>query len=110
MNKIEKLDEYQKLAMRTASKRTFERKLTIASLGLCGEAGEIAEKVKKWLEHGHELDKKALKEELGDCLWYFVDFCEALGFPLSEVATANIEKLRKRYPDGFKPKEKEEKK
>lgn len=101
---IERLNEYQELAMRTASKRTPERKIVVATLGLCGEAGEIAEKIKKWLEHGHELCREDLLEEHGDLFWYLADSVTAHGFTLSEVATANIEKLRKRYPNGFKPK------
>lgn len=92
-------DNYQELAMRTlAAGLTPRERLTNAALGLSGEAGEFADTVKKHLFHGHPLNRE---EELGDILWYTALACDALDVRLSTVMAANIEKLRRRYPEGF---------
>ncbi len=70
------------------------------ALGLCGEAGEIAEKVKKWLRGDRELDKEGLLKELGDPLWYITSLADDLGFTLQDVVDANIEKLSSRKDRG----------
>ena len=70
------------------------------ALGLVGEAGEISEKVKKWLRGDKELDKQALLKELGDPLWYITAIAGDLGFTLQEVVDANIEKLSSRKQRG----------
>lgn len=70
------------------------------ALGLCGEAGEISEKVKKWLRGDKELDKEALLKELGDPLWYITSLADDLGFTLQDVVDANIEKLNSRKDRG----------
>ena len=77
-----------------------------AALGLCGEAGEFADLVKKAMFHGpgHELDVDKAAKELGDVLWYIADAAAALGISLEKVAEMNRDKLRKRYPEGFQPK------
>jgi NTP pyrophosphatase (non-canonical NTP hydrolase) len=69
--------------------------------GLAGESGEVADLIKKQIGHGHDLDKDKLTKELGDVLWYLSQVAQQYEISLSTVATANIEKLRKRYPDGF---------
>lgn len=97
------LNEYQTLAMRTNSETESERCLTLAALGLAGESGEFADEVKKHLFHGHPLDRERLQKELGDVLWYVASGCLALGVTLEEVAQANVDKLRARYPEGFDP-------
>lgn len=95
-------EEYQYLAMRTlATGLSSRERLVNAALGLNGEAGEFADTVKKYLFQGHSLDRDALTQELGDVLWYIALACDTLGVPLSAVMTANIEKLRRRYPEGF---------
>lgn len=70
-------------------------------MGLCGESGEAIDLVKKWLAQGHELDKDKLIKEIGDVAWYIAEIATALGVTLEEVLEKNIEKLKKRYPDGF---------
>ncbi len=96
------LDDYQQLAARTLGRdRTPEQQLTNAALGLTGEAGEVAEMIKKHLFHATPLDQDALVKELGDCLWYIGAFATALGVSLDDIAQRNIDKLRKRYPEGF---------
>lgn len=96
------LEEYQQLAARTLGRdRTHEQQLANAALGLTGEAGEVAEVIKKHLFHATPLDKDALMKELGDCLWYIAAFGTVLGFSLDDIAERNVDKLRKRYPEGF---------
>jgi NTP pyrophosphatase (non-canonical NTP hydrolase) len=95
-------DEYQRLALRTeAPGRPRRERLLNAALGLCGEAGEFADSLKKHEFHAHALDEAELRKELGDVLWYVALACDALGLQLGNVMEANIEKLRRRYPEGF---------
>ncbi len=70
-------------------------------MGLCGESGEAIDIVKKWLAQGHELDKERLAKELGDIAWYLAEAATALDVSLEQILQANIDKLKKRYPDGF---------
>lgn len=96
------VNEYQQLAMRTLNPKLEKKDVLINSvMGLCGESGEAVDIVKKWLFHGHELDREHLSKELGDIAWYLAEAATALDMPLEEILQANIEKLRKRYPDGF---------
>lgn len=98
------ISEYQRLAMRTAKQNAAtDELLTEAALGLCGEAGETAELIKKYRYHGKALNPDDLRAEMGDVLWYLALLCEATGVPLEEVAQANIDKLKARWPDGFNP-------
>lgn len=93
---------YQKNASKTSGQSgQTARRLMVATLGLAGESGEVADLVKKHIGHGHELDLYALEKELGDVLWYVAEICTALDLELSEVARANISKLKARYPEGF---------
>lgn len=95
-------DDYQRLAARTLGPgQTPDQRLANAALGLTGEAGEVAEHVKKHLFHGAPLDRDAVAKELGDCLWYLAALAGAVGVSLGDVAATNIDKLRRRYPDGF---------
>ena len=92
------LEEYELLATRT---RAGEANVTVAALGLAGEAGEFADHVKKWLAQGHDLDYDKLEGELGDILWYVAMGAAACGVSLEYIARRNVEKLRARYPEGF---------
>lgn len=94
-------NDYQKLAMRTCPDLSGAELLVNAILGICGEGGEAADIMKKHLFQGHELDRMHLASEFGDVLWYIAEGCTGLGMSLGEVMEMNIEKLRKRYPDGF---------
>ena len=96
------VNEYQKLAMTTLNPELSQKDVLINSvMGLCGESGEAIDIVKKWLAHGHELDKTHLIKELGDIAWYLAEAATALDVSLEEIFRANIDKLKKRYPEGF---------
>ena len=94
--------EYQELAQRTSNTKTKSDKITNGLMGLNGEAGECIDILKKYYYQGHELDKDKLKDELGDVLWYIAETCIGLGITLEDIAKENIDKLKKRYPEGFK--------
>lgn len=97
-----KINEYQELALRTLNKSLSNKEILINGvMGLCGESGEAIDIVKKHLAHGHELDKNHLIEELGDIAWYLVETAYSLDIDLESVLKQNIEKLKKRYPNGF---------
>ena len=95
-------ETYRRDVFRTVRPETPEReRILIAALRLCGESGEVAENVKKSLFQGHPLETSALRDELGDVLWYFVFLCDTVGLTVEDVMEANVAKRRKRYPDGF---------
>ena len=99
------INEYQQLAMTTLNPALDKKDVLINSvMGLCGEAGEAIDIVKKWLAQGHELDKEHLAKELGDIAWYLAEAATALDIPLEDILQANIDKLKKRYPEGFETK------
>lgn len=89
---------YQTEAIKTASPCGFD--IRNAALGLCGEAGEFADLVKKFVYQNHDLDTEHLKRELGDIMWYMALAATILGCDLNEIAETNIAKLRARYPSG----------
>ena len=72
-----------------------------AALGLTGEAGEVADLIKKSVFHNKPMDLVHLKKELGDVMWYVALMCHAYKFDLDEVMQLNIDKLKARYPEGF---------
>jgi len=99
---------YQSQAMRTAPEfptkdnQLSATALIIGALGAAGEAGELANKVKKRIYHGHDdIDADVLADEIGDVLWYLAMLSSALGMDLGYIAEQNIVKLGKRYPAGF---------
>lgn len=95
-------NEYQELAARTVNPDLSSRELLINGvMGLCGEAGEAIDLVKKHLAQGHALDREHLARELGDVAWYLAETATAIGYSLEEILSMNIEKLRARYPEGF---------
>ena len=95
-----KLDEYQEKASKTAIyPKNYE--LVYPALGLAGEAGEVANKVKKFIRDGadqetFELKKVEIAKELGDVLWYIAALSNDLGVKLSALAAGNLDKLEDR--------------
>ena len=96
------VNEYQRLAMTTLNPALSKKDVLINSvMGLCGESGEAIDIVKKWMAHGHELDREHLAKELGDIAWYLAEAATALDMDLEDIFQANIEKLKKHYPEGY---------
>jgi NTP pyrophosphatase (non-canonical NTP hydrolase) len=91
-------EEYSKLAMQTKGKGGD---LVLGAIGLTGEAGEVADLIKKVIYHGHDIPTAKLAEELGDVLWYLAYLADAAHIPFGFVAANNLLKLAERYPDGF---------
>ena len=99
------INEYQNLAMMTLNKDLTKKEALVNSvMGLNGEAGEVIDLVKKHLFHGHVLNKEELIKELGDVAWYLAEAAYALDIDLETILKLNIEKLKKRYPEGFSTK------
>jgi len=99
------LEEYQKLCKETA--KNFddrEKEIVNWGLGIAGEAGDLAGCIKKTIFHGND-QKEGIKENLGDTMWYIAMICNHYGWNLGEVLQENIEKLKKRYPQGFTEKD-----
>lgn len=95
------LNEYQALAARTINKDLSCYEILMHSLHeIASECGEIHGHFQK-MHQGHPLDDNALMLEVGDLLWGIAEFCTVEGWKLSDVAQANIDKLKRRYPDGF---------
>ena len=96
------INEYQKLAMTTLNPELSPKDVLINGvMGLCGESGEAIDIVKKHLHQGHPLDKEKLAKELGDIAWYLAESAWALDIPLEDILQGNIDKLKKRFPEGF---------
>lgn len=74
-----------------------------AALGLCGEAGEAAELVKKAAFHGKLWNREQAISELGDVLYYLAFYAECIGVSLDTIAYSNIQKLSLRFPNGWEP-------
>jgi NTP pyrophosphatase (non-canonical NTP hydrolase) len=93
-----RFDEYQEEAKKTAI-YPDQYRVVYPALGLAGEAGEVAEKVKKHIRDG-VLNVEELKKELGDVLWYLAAIASDLDLTLDDVAEANLQKLRSRHARG----------
>lgn len=105
------VNDYQKACLRTESaapsinlKDNQYARILQGLMGLNGEAGECIDILKKVLFQGHDLDRERLASELGDVAWYLAISAHALGYDLETIFKKNIDKLDKRYPDGFDPK------
>lgn len=121
-------NEYQKLAMRTNDKKNVDRLtnkildlhkfnpdipgwdktgtfdiggILNACLGLSGEVGEVNDMIKKWIFHESSLALDHLAKEIGDVMWYVALICDSFGFNLEEIMQMNVDKLLKRYQNGF---------
>jgi NTP pyrophosphatase (non-canonical NTP hydrolase) len=95
------MNEYQKLALRTAKDMPMTEAISEGVFGLIGEVGETVDLLKKSLFHGHELDKSELIKELGDVMWYIAYLSDTFNIQLDKIAQTNIDKLKARYPVGF---------
>jgi NTP pyrophosphatase (non-canonical NTP hydrolase) len=108
------INEYQNAALRTSRTYTQEQNAVYAgkvydpdklleegAMGLCGEAGEFIDLIKKWRFQGHPLDAEHLIKELGDICWYLAIAATGIGVTLEYVMQKNIDKLSERYPEGF---------
>ena len=95
---------YQKKARKTAKYPNLGSNNIYPTLGLVGEAGEVAEKIKKVIRDKNSIfdeeSKLAIKKELGDVLWYLSNLCTEFNFSLDEVALNNLEKLKLRAAKG----------
>jgi len=97
------LDEYQQAALRTINPSLDDHdRLVDASIGLVEEAAEVLGLVRKRVFQERDVDDARMTEELGDVLWCLAVTAHTLGVPLSRIAQANQDKLRRRHPDGFK--------
>lgn len=94
------LNDYQERALTTA---VFPKQHALAytALGLAGESGEVADKVKKILRGDTaNVDYDGIAKELGDVLWYLAVLSDVLGYNLSDIAQMNLQKLAKRQAEG----------
>lgn len=101
---IENLNDYQVASRKTWNVISVDHPIVYPTLGLSNEVGEVAGKIKKIFRDRNgkftKDDRQALKQELGDVLWYLTQICTELDLSLSEVAEANIEKLYSRLERG----------
>lgn len=98
------INEYQTEALRTAAGMNHPNNdeiLLNGVMGLAGESGECVDMMKKHLFQGHELDKEHIAKELGDVAWYIALSAYAMGYDLETILQMNVDKLSKRYPNGF---------
>lgn len=96
-------DEYTKKSLRTMDeKMSRQDAISMLCMGLSGETGEIVDYLKKVFFHGKALDREHLILEFGDLIWYFAVLAHYFNFSFSEILKKNVEKLLKRYPNGFK--------
>lgn len=96
--------EYEEAARRTMNRGncTPREVLAALALGVTGEAGEVADHIKKHLIQGHQLDRVKVLKELGDVAWYIAMLASEIGYDFESVVKLNVEKLKERYPYGFK--------
>ncbi|PEM64410.1 nucleoside triphosphate pyrophosphohydrolase family protein [Bacillus toyonensis] len=112
--RINEMNDYQSKTLRTwNTEEGSDFRLSNVALGLSGESGEVSDAIKKAIYHGHgfktpftrdkpkAVDKLELAKELGDIMYYISVGAHELGYTLQEIAEININKLAKRYPEGF---------
>jgi NTP pyrophosphatase (non-canonical NTP hydrolase) len=101
--RVSDLDMYQKVAKTTAI-YPREQAIIYPTLGLTGEAGEVANKVKKIIRDGTDKNNEDMVQEIsaeiGDCLWYIAVLADDIGFKLSDIANSNLIKLENRKQKG----------
>lgn len=92
------MSTYRDEVRRTAGSKA---NVTMGLLGLVGEAGELADEMKKVLFHNKPFNRETILKELGDVRWYLEYLADAWGFSMDEIEFHNMAKLRERYPQGF---------
>ena len=96
------IKEFQKLSIRTLNNSLSEKEqLANMVIGASCEFSEAGDSIKKYLFQGHELDKKHIEEELGDTMFYICNLATLLNISMENVLEQNVEKLNKRYKNGF---------
>ena len=94
--------EFQRVSTRTLNKElSKEQQVSNMIFGANGELGEVTDILKKFLFQGHKLDKQHLAEEIGDTLFYIVNLCTIYGLDVEDILQGNVDKLKKRFPQGF---------
>ncbi|MBU3934483.1 nucleoside triphosphate pyrophosphohydrolase family protein [Patescibacteria group bacterium] len=99
------LKEYQEFCKKTA--KAFdspEKEIMTWGLGISGEAGDVAGCIKKTFSHGND-QKTGIRENIGDMMWYMAMICNFFDWDLDEMLQENLDKLKKRYPEGFTEKD-----
>lgn len=101
------IQEYQQAVKRTVNQgvKGKDERIKNFCFGLGGETGELLDLFKKHFYHGHKLNENKVKNEMGDVLWYIANIANEYNFSLTEIMEININKLRKRYPNGFSEEE-----
>lgn len=94
--------EFQRTSTRTLNKGlSKEQQISNMIFGANGELGEVTDILKKHLYQGHEINKQHLAEEIGDTLFYIVNLCSIYNIDIEDVLQMNVDKLKKRYKNGF---------
>ena len=99
------LKEYQEKCKKTAKSFDDEKEaMSDWGLGASGEAGDLAGCIKKTFYHNND-QTSGIRENIGDVMWYLAMICNTMGWELDDITNENIEKLSKRYNDGFTERE-----
>jgi len=100
-DKVSSLKDYQEMCKLTAKKfDNPEKEIFTWGLGIAGEAGDVASCIKKTFAHDND-QRAGIRENIGDTLWYTAMICNFFGWDFQQVLEENVEKLKKRYPQGF---------
>ncbi len=95
------LQEYQKACLRTVKEFPSDQvKIMTWGLGVAGEAGDVAGCIKKTFVHNNDTTS-GIRENVGDTMWYIANICNFFNWDLQEILQENVDKLMKRYPEGF---------
>lgn len=97
-------NQYQERAARTINKsNNILEQRQHALFGMASEVGEIHGIFQKHYQ-GHSINYTELKQEIGDLLWFIAEFCTASGWDMEYIMQMNLDKIERRYPDGFEEK------
>ena len=94
--------EFQRVSTRTLNKElSKEQQVSNMIFGANGELGEVTDILKKHLYQEHRINKIHLAEEIGATLFYIVNLCTIYGLDIEDILQGNVDKLKKRFPEGF---------